>query len=134
MRTVKSLFHYLFLLVMLVGATSSSLAGPKAGPANLLYFANNDPATRQNRILAYHRDPATGCLTQFGSYPTGGTGFPNPFGFLGPNDGDRDMIVNADRTLLFSVNAGSNDISVFKIKADGSLEPVNGSPFASGGV
>jgi 6-phosphogluconolactonase (cycloisomerase 2 family) len=133
MRRVKILSHYLFLLVLLVAATSSSFAGPKPGPGNLLYLANNDPATGQNSILAYHRDPVTGCLTQFGRYPTGGTGFANPFGFLGPNDGDRDMIVNQDRTLLFSVNAGSNDISVFKIKADGSLDPVNGSPFPSGG-
>lgn len=102
--------------------------------SNVLYIATNDPAPGQNTILAYRRDPDTGCLTLFGTYPTGGTGFANPFGFLGPNDGDRDMIISPDHTLLFSVNSGSNDISVFRINSDGSLAAVNGSPFPSGGT
>jgi 6-phosphogluconolactonase (cycloisomerase 2 family) len=43
------------------------------------------------------------------------------------------VIVNDDHTLLFAVNGGSDSISVFHIRADGTLAPVAGSPFPSGG-
>ena len=39
-----------------------------------------------------------------------------------------------DGQSLLAVDAGSNQISVLRIGADGSLTPVPGSPFASGGV
>lgn len=123
----------LFAVAVTTGFTAQG-HDPHETASNVLYIATNDPAPGQNAILAYRRDAGTGALTLFGTYPTGGTGFANPFGFLGPNDGDRDMIVSPDHTLLSSVNSGSNDISVFRINADGSLSAVNGSPFPSGGT
>jgi 6-phosphogluconolactonase (cycloisomerase 2 family) len=124
----------LALAATCLAAGLTAQAGPvKRTASNVLYVANNDPATGKNTILAYRRDPATGFLTQFASYPTGGTGSANPLGLLGVNDGDRDMIISPDRSLLFSVNAGSNDISVFQVSSDGTLSAANGSPFPSGG-
>ena len=40
----------------------------------------------------------------------------------------------ADGRFLLAVDAGSNQISVLRIKADGTLEPVAGSPVSSSGV
>ena len=63
-----------------------------------------------------------------------GGGVDNPGQIIGPNDADQDLITNPDHTLLFAVNPGSNTIAVFNINGDGSLTPVKGSPFPSGGV
>src|SRR5207237_3219622 len=52
---------------------------------------------------------------------------------LGPFDSDQNVIVNPSHTLLFAVNGGSDTIAVFSINDDGSLTPVKGSPFPSGG-
>ena len=49
-------------------------------------------------------------------------------------DADQQVVVNAKRTLLFAVNQSSDTIAVFHIATDGSLQPVKGSPFPSGGT
>jgi 6-phosphogluconolactonase (cycloisomerase 2 family) len=41
--------------------------------------------------------------------------------------------VGSNPSLLFAVNSGSNSIAVFQIHQDGTLDPVTGSPFPSGG-
>jgi DNA-binding beta-propeller fold protein YncE len=43
------------------------------------------------------------------------------------------MVISPDKLFLFAVNEGSNDVSVFSIRLDGTLRLVPGSPFASGG-
>jgi 6-phosphogluconolactonase (cycloisomerase 2 family) len=58
----------------------------------------------------------------------------NPTQGLGPDDSDQEILASPDHTRLFAVNAGSNTIAVLDIHADGSLTPVAGSPFASGGI
>jgi hypothetical protein len=63
----------------------------------------------------------------------GGVGVFDSSFALGPFDSDQNLIENASGTLLFAVNSGSNTIAVFNIHPDGSLTPVTGSPFASGG-
>ena len=68
-------------------------------------------------------------------FPTGGAGIADPtFAVLPVFDTDRNVVINRERTRLFAVNSGSNTISVFDIAADGSLSPIEGSPFPSGGV
>jgi 6-phosphogluconolactonase (cycloisomerase 2 family) len=52
---------------------------------------------------------------------------------LGPPDSDQELTLNAERTVLFAVNSGSNTIAAFQIHSDGSLTDVPGSPFNSGG-
>jgi 6-phosphogluconolactonase (cycloisomerase 2 family) len=99
---------------------------------NVVYVESNDPAG--NAILAFTRDNADGSLTPLpGSpFPTGGLGITYTTA-LGPFDSDQEVIVNPAHTLLFAVNGGSDTIAVFRINADGSLTPVDGSPFPSGG-
>lgn len=97
----------------------------------VVYVESDDPAG--NAIFAFRRHD-DGSLTPLpGSpFPTGGLGITPTFN-LGPFDSDQEVIVNDDHTLLFAVNGGSDSIAVFQIRPDGSLVPVAGSPFPSGG-
>ena len=98
---------------------------------NAVYVESNDP--KGNAILAYRRG-ADGSLTPLpGSpFPTGGAGVTPSFN-LGPFDSDQEIVVDPAKGLLFAVNGGSDTIAVFKIREGGSLAPVAGSPFPSGG-
>ena len=98
---------------------------------DVVYVESNDP--NGNAILAFQRHP-DGSLTSLpGSpFPTGGAGVTPSFN-LGPFDSDQEIITNPSHTLLFAVNGGSDTIAVFAIGAEGSLTPVAGSPFPSGG-
>ncbi len=108
----------------------SSADEPRA--RNIVYVETNDPAG--NAILAYERNDADGRLTPLkGSpFPAGGLGITRTTA-LGPFDSDQNVIINPAQTMLFAVNGGSDTIAVFWINADGSLTPVEGSPFPSGG-
>ncbi len=90
-----------------------------------------------NSILAF-RNNGSGMLSFIGSTPAGGTGVYDPTFAIPPrsgtNDQDQAIQVSPDRSLLFAVNSGSNSIAVFHIYSDGSLQPVFGSPFPSGGT
>jgi 6-phosphogluconolactonase (cycloisomerase 2 family) len=99
---------------------------------NTVYVESNDPAG--NEIFAFARNDSDGSLTPLpGSpFPAGGLGITFTTA-LGPFDSDQEVIVNPEHTLLFAVNGGSDTIAVFRIHADGSLAPVAGSPFPSGG-
>ena len=65
---------------------------------------------------------------------TGGTGYRNTNERIGPDDSDGELIISPDHRFMFATNTGSNDISVFQIRLDGSLRLVPGSPFPSGGI
>ena len=80
-----------------------------------------------NAIAAYERNTETGELIFLGAYPTGGRGTG------GLIDSQSPLVVNAEGTLLFAVNPGSNDISVMAINEDGSLALRDG-PVPSRGV
>lgn len=109
---------------------------------DLVYTQSNIPTPNGNSILGFRRD-AFGTLTPLptASFPTGGAG--NVNAFVANISGipinttfasDNEVIANPEGTRLFAVNSGSNTIAVFDIKKDGSLSPVKGSPFPSGGV
>jgi 6-phosphogluconolactonase (cycloisomerase 2 family) len=69
-------------------------------------------STAGNAVLAF-QPQSDGSLLQVGTYPTGGTG---TGGGLGNQAG---LAFSDDQKLLFVVNAGSNDFSVFQITATG---------------
>ncbi|MGH7998028.1 MAG: lactonase family protein [Brasilonema sp.] len=107
---------------------------------NIVYTESNIPTENGNTILAFEQD-ANGKLTPLPNspFPAGGAGIADPT--FAPSggpfllaDNDQNVIVNPEHTRLFAVNSGSNTIAVFDIKKDGSLSPVSGSPFPSGGV
>ena len=92
-----------------------------------VYLDNNTAGT--NTISGFSR-AADGALTALPGSPfaAGGAG-------LGAGIASQGAIRTADHgQYLLAADAGSNQISVLRIGADGSLAPVPGSPFSSGGV
>ncbi len=92
----------------------------------------NANITAGNAVLAYdiHADGSLHALP--GSpFQTGGAGYFDPSFALGPFDVDQEMALFND--VLYAVNGGSNSISALRVAGDGSLSPVPGQPFTSGG-
>ena len=118
---------------------SGARAADDALPTNVLYMATNNPDGQQS-ILVYRRNsdgtvsPLPLPNNPFSRFGTGGMGIPNPQELLGPEDLDFALATSEDKKLMFASNGGSNSISVFKVLSDGSISPVAGSPFWSGGI
>jgi 6-phosphogluconolactonase (cycloisomerase 2 family) len=107
------------------------LAASPAWSLDVVYAESNSPAG--NSILSFEND-GSGRLRFLGSTAAGGIGVFDPSYALGPFDSDQNLFVSRDQSLLFAVNSGSNSIAVFHIDGNGSLTPVSGSPFPSGGI
>jgi len=84
----------------------------KTEDAGFVYLESNE--SKGNTIIIYkqHKD---GSLEYYTSVETGGTGTGNDLGSEGS------VILNADHSRLFAVNAGSNSISSFELDDQGSL-------------
>jgi len=82
-------------------------------------------AVAGNAVLAFTR-AADGSLQQAGTYPTGGSGTGAGLG----NQGG--LALDDGGQTLFVVNAGSNNVSAFDVRHDGTLEQTD--KVASGGV
>lgn len=110
--------------VAVVACMAVLLSLAKGVYADTVYTTTN--AAGPNAVAAFNLEPKTGTLTFQGLYPTGGIGNPNTV-----RASQAAMIT--DRDFLYVVNPGSNDISVFRIEDDGSLE-LTGPPTPSGGL
>ncbi len=122
--------------LLCLGAMNARPACAQSSPRpEVVYVESNIGVPGQNSIFAF-RVSANGSLTALPGSPfrTGGTGDFDTTLALGPFDSDQNLITNPDGTRLFAVNSGSNSIAVFTILADGTLKPVEDSPFPSGGV
>lgn len=111
-------------------AATFAARGPKNLHAGAVYVLSNQTT---NTVVAFRHD-ARGRLTPAGEFPTGGAGNPVPQ----PPDPSSDplasqgaLIMSNSNRFLFAVNAGSNQISVLKIKKN-DLELVD--VVSSGGV
>jgi 6-phosphogluconolactonase len=71
-------------------------------------------AAHHNEVLAYRRLPG-GMLEQSGRFDTGGRG---SGGTTDPLGSQGSLTMSQDRSLLFAVNAGSGNVSVFQVKGD----------------
>src|SRR3954451_21492488 len=90
-------------------------------------YVNLNTAT-ENSIAGFDRH-GDGTLTSMAGSPimAGGAG-------TGDTMGSQDALrITPDGRYLLAVNAGSHEISVLAVGDDGSLTPVTGSPFDSGG-
>ncbi len=123
-------------VALIFAASLSTLAGRADAHGKYLYVESNDIRSGKNSIVAYERGKDGGLtLLSGGPFLTGGTGIDNPTnGKLGPNDNDTPIIAGPNGKRLFAVNGNSNTIAVFDIKSNGSLTPVQGSPFSSMGT
>ncbi|TMC98615.1 MAG: lactonase family protein [Chloroflexi bacterium] len=89
----------------------------------------NDNTAGINTIAAFDRH-ADGTLTPLAGSPfaAGGAGTGSIVGSQGA------LQVTSDGRYLLAVDAGSNQISVLRVRPDGSLREVEGSPVWSGGI
>jgi 6-phosphogluconolactonase (cycloisomerase 2 family) len=104
---VRAVLALGLLLTTFVWAGSAAAA---EGAEGAVYALTN--ATSGNAVLVWNR-AADGSLTATGSYATGGLGTGGGLGSQGA------VILSQNNQLLFAVNAGSNDISAFKVNPDG---------------
>jgi 6-phosphogluconolactonase (cycloisomerase 2 family) len=127
-RTVSLLLVFAALACNNDGATTLSPlndvdAARTTGAAGQVYTMSN--AVSGNAVMAFDR-ATDGSLTPAGSYATGGSG---SGGGLGNQSA---LVITRNGRHLLAVNAGSNEVSSFRIRLNGSLELVNRVP--SGGV
>jgi 6-phosphogluconolactonase (cycloisomerase 2 family) len=145
-QSTRQAKHWLRVICFITGFTASVLIGgflsysahPYQPPlTSIVYTESNIPTENGNSILGFLRD-VDGNLTPLPTSPfaAGGAGIAaDPtFRSLQVFSSDQNILVNPEHTRLFAVNSGSNTIAVFDIDPDGSLSPVSGSPFPSGGV
>ena len=109
-----------------LGAPSSSAApgapslerrasGESRNQSGAVYTLTN--AIGGNGVIAFHR-AEDGSLTQLGTFATGGRGFG---GGIDPLTSQFAVVVDDDHEALFAVNAGSDDITSFRVGSDGAL-------------
>jgi 6-phosphogluconolactonase len=106
----------------------SALAAPRSQATVGHVYLDNNPAGA-NTITAFARHPDGSLSALAGSpFAAGGAGTGQALGSQGAV-----QLADYGRYLL-AVDAGSSQISVLRVKRDGSLRPVEGGPVASGGV
>ncbi len=102
--------------------------------AEVIYVETNDFANNNNAVMAYVNTGDGNLVPLPGSpFLTNGEGVGNLGQALGPEDSDTQLKISSDGKFLLAINPGTNTIAVFAIGDDGSLVPVEGSPFPSGG-
>ena len=114
-------------LAVVVPSTLARAASAQAPVVGHVYINAN--TARENTIAAFDRH-ADGMLTPMSGSPftAGGAG-------TGEVIGSQDALrITSDGRYLLAADAGSNEISVLHIADDGTLTPVAGSPFPSGGL
>lgn len=118
----------LLVIMIGIGATSSVLHAAEVNNKNnagAVFVMSNDAG--KNQVIAFDRS-ADGTLGQSTSYDAHGRG---SGGTTDPLESQGSLTLSQDHSLLFAVNAGSGDVSVFKVhKAD--LSFLNETP--SGGA
>ena len=114
----------LIALILLVPLLSAGAAPALAadGAAGAVYVTTNSSAG--NAVMIFSRE-ADGSLTPSGSFATGGLGSGSALGSQGA------LVLSEDGRFLFTVNAGSNQVSVFAV-IPGGLSLLG--TFASGGI
>jgi 6-phosphogluconolactonase (cycloisomerase 2 family) len=125
----------LLLVAVSFAALALSATAPVAQAAKYdgtIYVESNSPKRQRNSVLAYRYRAGKVDASSVRAYRTGGRGIQD-LSNSGALDAEQQIVTNAEHTLLFAVNAGSDTVAVFRIRADGSLRAVKGSPFKSRG-
>ena len=116
-------------LALLLGGSIPAAYGESERADVVGHVYVNDNTAGTNTIGAFDRHK-NGSLTPMAGSPfsAGGAGAGAIVGSQGA------LQISGDGRFLFAADAGSNQISVLRIRADGSLQAVTGSPVASGGI
>ncbi len=103
-------------------AVGPATSAPSTARPHTIYTETN--AADGNAVLAF-RDDGHGTLVAVGTYPTGALGSGDALGSQGA------VSLSGDEKFLFAVNAGSDSVSAFRVRADGALRRLGQIP--SGG-
>jgi 6-phosphogluconolactonase len=127
MRLCARIMVGLLVLVAAVAATARGSASASSDVVGHVYVNDNTAGT--NTIAAFDRH-ANGTLTPMDGSPfaAGGAGTGTGIGSQGA------LQITGNGKYLLAVDAGSNEISVLRIKSDGKLRPVEQGPVSSGGI
>src|SRR5436305_11012321 len=117
----------LFALITAGLAGTAQVAAAASGVVGHVYV--NDNTAGSNTIGAFDQH-ADGTLTAMPGSPfsAGGAGTGTIVGTQGS------LQATSDGRYLLAADAGSNQISVVRVRPDGALSPAQGSPVASGGI
>ncbi len=96
-------------VAMAIGAPSRSQAQDFSGSSKAVFVMTND--ANQNSVIAYPRNP-DGSLGRGHKFLTGGRG---SGGTVDPLASQGSLTLSNDGSLLFAVNAGSGELSVFRV-------------------
>ncbi len=123
------MFRFGVLLALIVAGSALAASSASAASRVVGQVYVNDNTAGLNTIAAFDRH-ADGTLTPLAGSPfaAGGAGTGHGIGSQGA------LQLSSDGRYLLAVDAGSNQISVLRIKPHGELQPVEGSPVGSGGV
>jgi 6-phosphogluconolactonase len=107
-------------LTVLAGSLLPALAAARSLTAGAVYAATNSFAG--NEIVVYER-AADGALTQIQRAATGGRGsglgLTHPVQDIDPLGAQNSLVLSPDHRFLFAVNAGSDEISSFRVRPHG---------------
>jgi 6-phosphogluconolactonase len=106
---LKSLIYCTALVLTLVFTSAASRAEPR-GNSGALFTVDN--AAAANHVLAYHR-ATDGSLSPLGTFATDGAGTGGGLGNQGA------LVLSHSGRWLFACNAGSDEISVFRVTLHG---------------
>ena len=117
----------LLILAVGVGAAVPTLASAQSKSATGAVFVMTNDANK-NEVIAFER-AANGTLGDSVSYDTHGRG---SGGITDPLESQGSLTLSRDHSLLFAVNAGSGDVTVFNVHKSGALNFHSNTP--SGGA
>jgi 6-phosphogluconolactonase len=117
----------LLLLAVGVGAALPTLASAQSKTTAGAVFVMSNAADK-NEVIAFERN-ANGTLGESVSYDTNGRG---SGGTTDPLESQGSLTLSQDHTLLFAVNAGSGNITVFNVHKSAALSFLSKTP--SGGA
>ncbi|HET7550083.1 MAG TPA: beta-propeller fold lactonase family protein [Gemmatimonadaceae bacterium] len=89
--------------------------GDASNRSGAVYTLTN--AVSGNGVIAFHRSP-DGSLTPIATFPTGGLG---TGGGVDPLESQYAVVLNERHDALFAVDAGSDQLSSFRVGSDGAL-------------
>jgi 6-phosphogluconolactonase (cycloisomerase 2 family) len=110
-----------------VGAALPTLASAQSKDAAGAVFVMSNAANK-NEVIAFERN-ANGTLSESVSYDTHGRG---SGGITDPLESQGSLTLSQDHSLLFAVNAGSGDVTVFNVQKSAALSFLSKTP--SGGA
>ncbi len=117
----------LLMFAVGVGAAFPTLASAQSkDAAGAVFVMNND--ANENEVIAFERN-ANGTLGESVSYDTHGRG---SGGITDPLESQGSLTLSHDHSLLFAVNAGSGDVTVFNVHKSAALNFLSKTP--SGGA